>query len=260
MFNLEEFYRDFHKPYELSTQIDNTFAAIHNEQGLKPAIEYLLSVGATKLDKDNYEITYKINEYTKETTSPETKQKLISSLKRLTNYIISADIIYNEKKKKEEIVIVTTNGEIRVIEFSSLAPSIKTDLPQITTSDRNGKCFDLAYEINRRLGLPHTIVTGFIYGYTDKSRYLHSWIELTYKGEEYVIDGTLNAMINKDGYYMIKHAQPITKLKDDVIQSDLDNHLEKLQGLPFEIYLVYRDEIINGLDITKEKLEIKPNF
>lgn len=260
MFNLEEFYSTFHKPYDESTIIDNTFAKISNEQGLKAGIDYLLSVGATKLDRENYEITYKINECTKETTTPEQKHDLIKSLLKLDKYVQSAKIIYNEAKKKEEIIIQTTEGEIRIIEFSSLSPKIKKKLPLITTAERAGKCFDLAYSINRGLGLPHTVVTGFIYGYTDKSRFLHSWIELTYKGEEFVIDGTLNAMINKEGYYLLKHAQPITKIPDETLQSDLENHLEKLQELPFELYLVYRNEIINGLAITQEKLEIKPNF
>lgn len=260
MFDLDKFYETFHKPYDESTEIDNTFAKICNEQGLKAGIDYLLSIGATKLDRENYEITYKINECTKETTTPEQKQELIESLLRLDKYVKNASITYNAKKKKEEIIIGTTEGEIRVIEFSSISPKIKEKIPSITTSERAGKCFDLAYTINRGLGLPHTVVTGFIYGYTDKSKFLHSWIELTYKGEEYVIDGTLNAMINKEGYYLLKHAQPITKIPDDVLQSDLENHLEKLQGLPFELYLVYRDEIINGLEITQDKVDIKPNF
>ena len=104
MFNLEEFYSTFHKPYELSTQIDNTFAQIHNEEGLKSAIDYLLKMGATKLDKDNYQVTYAINEYTDENNTQEEKQRIISSLTNLKDYIISAEITYNEKKKKEELL------------------------------------------------------------------------------------------------------------------------------------------------------------
>lgn len=260
MFNIAEFYASFHKPFEISAQIDNTFAEIYNTQGFKPAIDYLLSMGATKLDKDSYEITYNINECTKETTSPEERKKIIKSLTRLNDYVINATITYNEQKKKEEIIITTAKGEIRVIEFSSLTPNIKQELPIITTGERNGKCFDLSFRINRRLGLAHQLVTGYIYGYTDISRYLHTWIELTYKGEEYVIDGTLNALINKEGYYLLKHAQPITKITDQQFQSDLDNHLDKLQGIPLEIYLVYRDEIINDLDISPVKLDLKPGL
>ena len=67
-------------------------------------------------------------------------------------------------------------------------------------------------------------------------------------------------MINKEGYYLMKHAQAITKVSDETFQQDLEQHLEKLQGLPLEIYLVYRNEIINGLDINETKLNITPNF
>ena len=58
----------------------------------------------------------------------------------------------------------------------------------------------------------------------------------------------------------MKHAQAITKVSSETFQQDLEQHLEKLQGLPLEIYLVYRNEIINGLDISKDKLNITPNF
>lgn len=67
-------------------------------------------------------------------------------------------------------------------------------------------------------------------------------------------------MINKEGYYLLKHAQPITKINDDTFQRDLEDHLDKLEGLPLELYFVYRAEIINDKDITATKLEIKPNF
>lgn len=76
MFNFDEFYKTFHKPYELSAEIDNTFAKINNEQGIKAAIEYLLSAGAQYLDTDNYKITYIINEYTKESTPTKKKRTI----------------------------------------------------------------------------------------------------------------------------------------------------------------------------------------
>ena len=58
----------------------------------------------------------------------------------------------------------------------------------------------------------------------------------------------------------MKYAQVITKISDETFQQGLEQHLEKLQGLPLEIYLVYRNEIINGLDINETKLNITPNF
>ncbi len=259
MFNFDEFYKTFHKPYELSAEIDNTFAKINNEQGIKAAIEYLLSVGAQYLDTDNYKITYIINEYTKEST-PTNKNELLDLLSNMKDYITNVSVIYDKKNKREKLKIITAKGDITIIEFSSLNPEIKKAIPFIVTGERNGKCFELAYEINRRLGISHKVVTGYIYGYTDKSRYLHSWIELSYKAEEYVIDGTLNAMINKSGYYLLKHAQPITILPDNIIQEDLDNNLDKLKGIPLEIYFLYRDEIINGIEFNNQKLELKPKF
>ena len=54
----------------------------------------------------------------------------------------------------------------------------------------------------------------------------------------------------------MKYAQVITKISDETFQQGLEQHLEKLQGLPLEIYSVYRNEIINSLDISGAKLNI----
>ena len=54
----------------------------------------------------------------------------------------------------------------------------------------------------------------------------------------------------------MKYAQVITKVSDETFQQDLEQHLEKLQGLPLEIYSAYRNEIINSLDISEAKLNI----
>lgn len=251
MFDFEEFYKSFHLPYEKSTEIDNLFAEYCNKQGLRKGIEYLQDIGATWLDIDSYTITYLINEYTKEPSTIE-EQQLIDKLKKLKDTVI--DVRIKEEKNKKQIIILTKTGTLKFIKFSSLTPRIKEELPILTTSNRAGKCFELSYEINRRLGIPHTIVTGFIHGYSDMSRYLHTWLELNYNGETYVIDGTLNAMITKEEYYKLKHIKIINRIQDDTFQSDLENNLDKLKGLPLEIYFVYRDEIINDETITLEKL------
>ena len=54
----------------------------------------------------------------------------------------------------------------------------------------------------------------------------------------------------------MKYAQVITKISDETFQQGLEQHLEKLQGLPLEIYSVYSNEIINSLDISGAKLNI----
>lgn len=72
------------------------------------------------------------------------------------------------------------------------------------------------------------------------------------KDEEYVIDGTLNAMINKQGYYLMQHAKPITKIDDSTLKSDLKNYVNEMQSIPLEVYYVFRDEIVNDLGKNRE--------
>ena len=56
----------FHRPFDKSTELDNTFAKIWKEEGIKAAIYYLISKGATSIDFKSYEVLYKLNEYTKQ--------------------------------------------------------------------------------------------------------------------------------------------------------------------------------------------------
>ena len=69
----ELFIDEFHN----SQIIDETYADIYNNQGFKEAILYLKSIGATKLDTDNYNIKYWINKWTQSGSKDnEGKEKL----------------------------------------------------------------------------------------------------------------------------------------------------------------------------------------
>lgn len=245
----------FHRPFDKSTELDNTFAEIWKEKGIKKAIDYLISAGATSIDFKSYEVLYKLNEYTKDKYSKEEKEELINSLID-GKEVLNAKIEFNKEKNIDEVQIETTDGPIKLLIFSDLAEQILKDLPELVNNNREGQCYGLTYKINRHLGLPHEMVTGYIYGYTDISRFLHSWIEITYKGEEYVLDGTLNALINKEAYYALRKCQPITRISDATFQSDLDNHMDILKGVNIEVYLIYRNEIIKGLPLSPDKFNI----
>lgn len=61
-------------------------------------------------------------------------------------------------------------------------------------------------------------------------------------------------MINKQGYYLMQHVKPITKIRDSVLKSDSDveNYMTKIQSIPLEVYYVFRNEIVNDLEKNKE--------
>lgn len=243
----------FNTRFKTSQKIDEKFAELFNTSGLKEGIKYLKQVGATELDMDNYNIKYRISEWTKDSLSDKEKIAFLNELRDLGDYILDIKVEKNEKFNLPEVKIETTKGIIQAIQFSSVAPEVKNLFPFIESDKRFGNCYDFAYNISLNLGVPNQIVTGYIYGYSDKSKFLHSWVESNIKGEEYVIDGTLNAMINKDGYYLMQHAKPITKISDSVLKSDIKNHLDVMQTMPMEVYYVFRNEIVNDLERNNKK-------
>lgn len=243
----------FNTRFKTSQKIDEKFAELFNTSGLKEGIKYLKQVGATELDMDNYNIKYRISEWTKDSLSNKEKIAFLNELRDLGDYILDIKVEKNEKFNLPEVKIETTKGIIQAIQFSSVAPEVKNLFPFIESDKRFGNCYDFAYNISLNLGVPNQIVTGYIYGYSDKSKFLHSWVESTINDEEYVIDGTLNAMINKDGYYLMQHAKPITKISDSVIKSDIKNHLDVMQTMPMEVYYVFRNEIVNDLERNNKK-------
>ena len=243
----------FNTRFKTSQKIDEKFAELFNTSSLKEGIKYLKQVGATELDMDNYNIKYRISEWTKDSLSNKEKIAFLNELRDLGDYILDIKVEKNEKFNLPEVKIETTKGIIQAIQFSSVAPEVKNLFPFIESDKRFGNCYDFAYNISLNLGVPNQIVTGYIYGYSDKSKFLHSWVESTINDEEYVIDGTLNAMINKDGYYLMQHAKPITKISDSVLKSDIKNHLDVMQTIPLEVYYVFRNEIVNDLKRNNKK-------
>ena len=243
----------FNTRFKTSQKIDEKFAELFNTSGLKEGIKYLKQVGATELDMDNYNIKYRISEWAKNSLSNKEKIAFLNELRDLGDYILDIKVEKNEKFNLPEVKIETTKGIIQAIQFSSVAPEVKNLFPFIESDKRFGNCYDFAYNISLNLGVPNQIVTGYIYGYSDKSKFLHSWVESTINDEEYVIDGTLNAMINKDGYYLMQHAKPITKISDSVLKSDIKNHLDVMQTMPMEVYYVFRNEIVNDLERNNKK-------
>ena len=65
----------FEKRFYESKIIDETFSKIFNEKGVDSSIDYLKSIGATKLDIDNYQIRDRISNWTQDNFNEEEKQK-----------------------------------------------------------------------------------------------------------------------------------------------------------------------------------------
>lgn len=100
----------------------------------------------------------------------------------------------------------------------------------------------MSLEISLSLNFPNEVVTGFIYGISDKVKYLHSWIEFNKDGNEYVIDYTMNVIMNKEGYYFIRQAEELSRISNQDILFDSKISINS------KVYLVFRHEIMKELE------------
>lgn len=244
----------FEKEFKTSQQIDETFAKICNEQGFRKGIEYLKSINCEWLDYDGYTILYTINELTKASITDEEKRKLLERISSQKD-VLETKIEKNDKFKISQIVIKKKDYEIRAMQLSKLLPNAMELLPDLEDDRRAGTCFDKAYHISLNLGVPNDIVTGYCYGYTDKSKFLHSFIETKLKDEEVVIDGTLNAIFNKEGYYKLRHIEPITRISNKTLENDIERYLKSFKTISPEVYYIFRDEMIKDFEKNSDVFE-----
>lgn len=234
---MENYEEVLDKEFMISQSIDEKFARICNEEGRSKGIKYLKELGATWLDIDSYDILYAIGEFTKSTTSNERKNELIERIRKQED-VIDAKIEMNSHRQVPQMTIKREDGIITVMPFSSFSPQALTLLPDLENDKRDGTCFEKAYKISLNLGKKNDIVTGYTYGYTDKSKYLHSWIETELHGEEIVIDGALNSIFNKDGYYKLRKIEQLTRISNIELEQDIDRYFGKIGEIPFPFYYI----------------------
>lgn len=256
-FYMKNYSQLFDDRFEKSQQIDEQFSKIYNEKGLISGIEYLKSIGATKLDLDHYAIKYRIHKWTQNDMTEKQREDFLKQLIIRGGYVTNIEFINNNNYNIPEIIIETKDGVIKVMRFSAFEPRVKKLIPNIEDDSRLGNCYEYAYKISMAFPEDNNLTTGYIYGYSDKSKFLHSWVETVVDGEEYVIDATLNAIINKDGYYLMQKAKPITSIPDQTIREDLIEFpiIGNKTNIPCAVYYVFRDEIIKDLRKRKNEFE-----
>ena len=148
----------------------------------------------------------------------------------------------------DKVIIDTKEGVVKAKILSEVLPQLKEIDSKIQTSERLGNCHQGSLDICSILANPHEIVTGYIYGPSDKAKYIHTWIECLIKEKECVIDYTMNAFMNKEGFYIIKNPEPISRISGQDIKADAKKYGSFLEKINIRQYLLYRDEIIKDLE------------
>ena len=262
----EVFKKIFDEPYDKNQELDevtNNLLMSGNKAKLKEIVE---KEKINVFYRQDYLISWLSWLYT--LNYGEDKLNMIKDF-ILNNYgedIYEINTRYNEKYKSNELYFKTVDGEVCVRKLSEVIPAVKKHFLDhgidIETTSRNGECYNISHDISLYLGKDNDIVTGFIYGNTDKSKFLHSWVETNLFGEYVVIDGTSNSIINKSGYYSTRHINEneiLQRLNVKTLKKDYEEYGDFLSKFNFSltIYLTSRDEIIKELDKNKEIIRNK---
>ena len=217
------------------------------EFGEKGDIEGLnnLFMQANELYLNEYHIYNIIQQLTRDYAE---KDKLLNELRK-------NKIVKKAKTCKDGITTITAKkdehdrSDIVFTRLSDLIPDLNDD-NNLGNWDRQGKCHIMAKEISSRIGIPNEIVTGYVHGMADKARFLHSWVEFSEGDNDYVIDYTMNVVMNKSGYYFIRHAQDLCRIKDSDILSDWEL-FSQFDGLNSKEYMLFWHEMAS--DFKKNK-------
>lgn len=172
----------------------------------KKEIMRLLSE-ANHLYFDEYFIYNTISKLNKSNVNSDEKQELINNFNK-------SKIVKFVSKQDDYITINTRANCIKIAKLSDIIPE--------TLNDRNDKgsivrkdTFSSEY-ISQLLTFPNSIVTGYVYGISDKSKKMHTWVEFkNNNNQEFVIDYDDNTVYNKEGFYFLKHVEPIKKVSSD---------------------------------------------
>lgn len=184
---------------------------------------------------------------------------LYSYLRANKDYVKNMYLRENEKWNNTEFVIDTTKGEIRTMILSDTILGLLSYFKELMTIERANTCFSNSRNLSMVLGFDNDVVTGIVHGITDKSEYLHSWIEAKIYGEDVVIDFTMNAIINKEGYYRFRHAKEIERISANTLRDDYKKYGDVITMIDAHsaFYNLFRDEYIKDLQkndkITKNK-------
>ena len=235
----------FDKPNNKSTDIDLNFIRIFNRHGLKEDYKNCLRyLGA----KNNYFKDYLIHALVHFYSIRDFDKKF---------EILKYRILNEYKNVKINIVdgqldIKTNNYEIHARKLNSFIPSINElfDGIDIESLNRVGKCHEESFLISKNIDYPNKLVTSYVYGSTELSKLLHTFVEIDISGNEFVLDPTINIIMNKDGFYKMNHIGQkdiISIIDNENLKEDMNKYSKLFKNLDinYRDYEVFRDEIIN---------------
>jgi len=179
-------------------------------------------------------------------------------------------LVQSTNEDEEWTELIMKNGtDIRYQKLSTIlqlitGPKLLHDPSQSTfedlhTSARLGYCHSNSLKLSKflhLLNIPNDVVTGYVYGLSEKAKNLHTWLEfkdMHLKG--HVADYNMNAVMNIDGYNVLHHFEEITRINDSEVVSDHSKYDKILKSLDIcdKVYCTFRHEIITDLERNLKK-------
>lgn len=188
-------------------QWNQSFYDATKNRDKKKVFELLSKAGNVYLDE--YSIDHSIFELNNAKLSNEKREKLLEGIK---NNKIVEDIV----EQKDTISIKTASNTIKVSKLSDIIPGIQNVTPSYEENNIVSRsCYRSEY-ISQMLTFPNSVVTGYTYGIADKARSLDTWVEFkNNNNQEFVVFPDSNTVYNKEGFYFLKHAEPLKKVSSD---------------------------------------------
>lgn len=241
------------KPFDELQEKDFELQRLFSYGSYEELKDFCDKEGITEIYRQDYLIQYLIFIHTLKNSDKEFEQLKEHILKYYSDDIKNIEVRFNEKYNTHELYIDTIDGEVKALILSEVITSFKEKFPYIDTDERNCECFERSFDISKTLGLKNELVTAYQYGNSNKARFLHSFIETKLNGDDVVIDFTMNAIINKTGYYNIKHIHEdeiLERISNETINEDLLKYEEMMDLVRLSIteYNIFRNEIIKDFE------------
>lgn len=240
----------FEQPDNKSAEWDSRMFELGEKGDVEALERHIATASAVYIDE--YQIVGCLQSLYADDVSQEKKDLLLKGLKE-NKYIDCVGFDDDNFCLKSAFV------ELKAKKLSKLFPEFVKKNKLIISQKREGNChWGSLYLSNFLLknGVSHNVVTGNIYGLSDKARYLHTWIETEINNEQVVLDFTMNSVVNKAGYYALRHAEALSSINGENISKDCE--LLKSLGIKTGIkpYMLFRDELVKEVNKNLTSIEM----
>lgn len=147
----------------------------------------------------------------------------IENFEHVLNESIQNGILTSfERKEMGYNLIDKDKTQIKFIKLTDFIPSLDENIKKILQSNqRYGHCHWYSIDIAKKIKISNKVVSGYCTVQSKKMPYPHTWIELKYKGIEWVLDCTMNEAMNKEGYYKLYNPQNTIEIDNTTLIEDL---------------------------------------